>query len=61
MLVGGGLLAVADRFEVTRHAQSPVKILRCEEMLSRCREMKAGCGLLKELVITTNCFFRVDF
>lgn len=61
VVVGEGLLAVVDRFEVTRHAQSPVKILRCEERLSRCRERKAGCGLLKELVITTNCFFRFDF
>lgn len=53
--------AVADRFEVTRRVQSLVTSLRCEERLSRCKGRQACCGLLKELVITTNCFFRFDF
>lgn len=54
-------IAVADRFEVTSRVQSPVRRLRREERLSRCRGRQACCGLLKELVITTNCFFRFDF
>lgn len=58
---GGRKIAVADRFEVTRRVQSPVRSLRCEERLSKCRGRLACCGLLKELVITTNCVFRFDF